>query len=207
MLFGLFKKNKEINKIKEEVQESFNLVKEDFNKVGKWIKHLDDNKEDTQKELEELKKQIFTIQNEIEEIKDFISLFGAKISKQQQTTGVKQTGVVGVQTAVQTAVQTSILENLTLMERAILWALVNSENRLSYEDLSVLLGKDKSTIRGQINAIKQKSESLISESRESNGKKRLFVTEEMKQFILKNAKVRVRQNKKVEKNSEKESVE
>ena len=59
------------------------------------------------------------------------------------------------------------------MERAIVWALLNADMRLSYEDLAALLGKDKSTIRGQINTIKQKNSNIIMEAREANGKKRL----------------------------------
>jgi hypothetical protein len=58
-----------------------------------------------------------------------------------------------------------------------------------------MLGKEKSTIRGQINAIKQKSE-VIKESVEKNGKKRLFIPEEIKEKMLKKAKVRVSSSKK-----------
>jgi hypothetical protein len=202
-MFGLFGHKKEISKLKEEVQTSFDSVKEDFSKVGKWISHFDDKHGKHQEELAEIKQQIFVIQNEIDDIRDFISMFGSKISKQQQTTGTKQTGVEGTQIAVQTAVQTGILEDLSLMERAIVWALVNANpKKLSYEDLSVLLGKDKSTIRGPINTIRQKSEGLIEEQREANGKKRVYISEEMKQFILKNAKVRVKSSKKTKEDEE-----
>ncbi len=41
--------------------------------------------------------------------------------------------------------------------------------RLSYEDLASLLGKEKSTIRSQINMIKQKEERIIEETVEKNG--------------------------------------
>ncbi len=186
--------------MKEEIHNSFEAVKQDFTKVGQWISHFDAKHETHKTDLQDIKKQLFIMQNEIDEIKDFISLFGSKISKQQQTTGIKQQGVNGAQMVVQTAVQTSVLENLTLMERAIIWALVNSETKLSYEDISVLLGKDKSTIRGQINAIKQKSDGLILEAKELNGRKRLYIPEKMKQIILKTAKVRVRDNKKRKEN-------
>jgi predicted transcriptional regulator len=203
-MFGLFRKKEDNNKLKEEIHKSFDAVKQDFSKVGQWISHFDSKHEIHANELQDMKKQIFVMQNEIDELKDFISLFGSKISKQQQASGTKQQGVVDAQTVVQTTVQTGILDNLTLMERAIIWAMVNSETKLSYEDISVLLGKDKSTIRGQINAIKQKSEGLIMEARELNGKKRLYIPEEMKQIILKSAKVRVRSNKK---RSENEKIE
>lgn len=195
-MFDWFKKRDTDNKLKEEIHKSFDSVKQDFAKVGQWISHFDVKHETHSEELESIKKQIFVMQNDLQEIKDFISLFGTKISKQQQALLNKQQGVVEAQTVVQTAVQTNNLENLTLMERAIVWTLVNSENKLSYEDIAVLLGKEKSTIRGQINAIKQKSEGLIEESRELTGKKRLYVPEEMKQIILKNAKVRVKNSKK-----------
>ena len=195
-MFGWFRKKEDKGKLQEEIKRSFDAVKDDFNKVGQWITHFDEKHKGYNEDLEAIKKQIFAIQNEIDDIKDFVSLFGSKISKQQQTTAIKQHHVSGVQEPVQTAVQTAALENLTLMERAIVWALVNSENKLSYEDLAVVLGKDKSTIRGQINTIKQNSESLIEESREANGKKRVFIPEDMKQIILKNAKVRVKSQKK-----------
>ena len=106
-MFGFFKKKDE-STIKEEVQKSFDAVKEDFNKVGQWISHFDGNDKQQNEDIGELKQQIFVLQNEIDDIKDFISLFGTKISKQQQPLGIKQTIVSDVQSTVQTAVQTSI---------------------------------------------------------------------------------------------------
>jgi hypothetical protein len=67
--------------------------------------------------------------------------------------------------------------------------------KLGYDDLSAILGKEKSTIRGQINAIKAKSEGLIEESIEKNGKKRVFIPEEIKEKVLKKQKVRVSESK------------
>ena len=63
--------------------------------------------------------------------------------------------------------------------------------RLSYDDLAAMLGKERSTIRGQINSIKQKSESLIEENIEKNGRKRVYIPENMKEKIIKKTKVRV----------------
>ena len=68
------------------------------------------------------------------------------------------------------------------------------------------MGKEKSTIRGQINTIKSKSEGLIEESIEKNGKKRVFIPEEIKEKMLKKQKVRVSESKNIkkqEKNEEK----
>ena len=198
-MFGLFGHKKKVEKLRDEVQDSFNHVKKDFNKVGEWIKHLDEKHINHDDEIKQIKEQLMAIHGDLIEIKDFISFFGPQISKglskQHQTPTLKQPASGAVQTPVQTTVQTDILENLTVMERAIVWALINSEMRLSYEDLAALLGKDKSTIRGQINVIKQKKEGLIEEVREFTGKKRLYIPEEIKELVVKNVKVRVKKVK------------
>jgi hypothetical protein len=207
-MFGWFKKKSDTDKLEKEVKDSFNNVKQDFSKVSQWIKHLDGKQAQDESEISQLKAQLGAMQTDLEDIKDFISFFGPKMSKQSfkqpQTASGKQGGVEVVQTPVQTAVQTGVLSNLSVMERAIVWALVNSEMDLSYEDLAAVLGKDKSTIRGQINAIRQKSEGLIEERIESNGKKRLCVPEQMRAFIIKSVKVRVKSKKKQEKTEKNE---
>ena len=199
-MWKLFGHKKRVDKLKEEVQDSFNHVKKDFNKVGEWIKHLDDKHTLHNNDISNIKDQLLTIQEDIIEIKDFISFFGPQLSKnaskQTQTGAYKQTTHDAVQTPVQTPVQTDILDNLTVMERGIVWALLNSEMKLSYEDLAALLGKNRSTIRGQINTIKQKNEDLIMEHRELSGKKRLYIPEEIKSKIIKNVKIKVKSTKK-----------
>ena len=194
-MLGLFGHKKRIDKLRGDVQDSFDHVKKDFNKVGEWITHLDDKHTSHENEVSDIKDQLLTIHEDLMELKDFVSFFGPQLSKglskQKQTGRDKQALPVVVQTPVQTAVQTGVLDNLTVMERAIVWALLNSEMKLSYEDLAALLGKDKSTIRGQINAIKQKNEGIVMEIKESNGKKRLYVPDEVRSMIVKSVKVKV----------------
>ena len=190
-MWDLFGHKKRVDKLKVEVHDSFDHVKKDFNKVGEWIKHLDDKHESHENDISIIKDQLLTIHEDLMELKDFVSFFGPQISKglskQLQTGVVKQPTHEIVQTVVQTAVQTDILDNLT--------ALLNSDMKLSYEDLAALLGKDKSTIRGQINAIKQKNEGLVKETREINGKKRLHIPEEIRTMVIKNIKVKVKRQK------------
>ena len=97
-----------------------------------------------------------------------------------------------VQTAVQTpSVQTGILgklKSLTPTERNLVWSMVNTDLKLSYEDVSVILGRDKSTVRGLMNNVKRKYEDLISESTEESGKKRFFVEDSVKNEIMKGFK-------------------
>lgn len=194
---------KEVKKLKQEVGESFDHVKRDFNKVGDWIKHIDGIQGEQKEDILELKNDLYEMRKDLEDIKNFISFFGEKVSNQSQTSVGKQTTRETVQTPVQTAVQTSFLDGLTVMERAVIWALLNADMKLSYEDLAALLGKGKSTVRGQINSIKQKSD-IIEEITEKSGKKRLYIPENVRQILIKQVKVRVKDEKKA-KNAKSES--
>ena len=202
-MWKFFGHKKKVEKLKGEMQDSFNNVKKDFSKVGEWIRHLDDKHALHGEDISTIKDQLLSIQNDLLEVKDFVSFFGPRLSrdlsKQTQTKTIKQSSVGIVQTVVQSDVQTDVLSNLTVMERGIVWTLLNSDMRLSYEDLAALLGKNKSTIRGQINIIKQKNSGLIMESREFSGKKRLYVPDEIKANIIKSVKIKVNQSKRVKK--------
>jgi hypothetical protein len=73
--------------------------------------------------------------------------------------------------------------------------LLNSDMKLSYEDLGAMMGKDPATVRGQINGVKQKCEGLIEEQIEKNNKKRLFIPEKLRNTLLKKVKVRVKKRR------------
>ncbi|PNX47591.1 MAG: hypothetical protein BV456_10795 [Thermoplasmata archaeon M8B2D] len=199
-MFGFFGQRRRFNELKEELKDSFDHVKKDFDKVGEWIKHLDDKNDSHEKDISFILGDLLSVKQDLAEIKEFVNFFSPQISgslsKQTQTRGVKQTKGSDVQTGVQTGVQTEILSKLTVMERAIVWALINSEMNLSYEDLAALMGKDKSTIRGQINSIRQKDSGLIREVRETTGKKRLYIPESERFKILKRAKIKIKEGRK-----------
>ena len=190
---------KEIELVKEEVKNSFFNVKEDMDKISQWVTHLHTKDISREGDLSQVKIDLSTMKQEINELKELISVLTQSDSEEVFKTPVqnkhKQTVVGGVQTPVQTPVQTDILDNLTVMERGIVWALLNSEMKLSYEDIAALLGKEKSTIRGQINSIKQKNKGLIMEYKELTGKKRVYIPEEMREKVIKSVKVRVNKGK------------
>jgi predicted transcriptional regulator len=206
MLFG-FGSKKRVKQLEEDVKNSFKDVKKDFEHVGKWIKHLHGKHDSVEDILNSLKIELSTIRNEFDELKEHVGIREIEREHKQvfkkQTAVDKQTGVYGVEKDVQTPVQTGvfygILNGLSSNERMILFTLMNSDMKLSYEDVARLLGKERSTIRGQINAIKRKSEGLIQEMQESNGKKRIYVSEEVKEKLAKYAKVRVKEKKKYKK--------
>jgi len=202
-MFGWFFGKKEAERIKEETKKGFESVKKDIASVTGWIKHLDSEKNFQKKEIEEVKEILSTIRDEIEGLKNVVAMMNElepnKVFKTPKQVFNKQTAVYPVQTGVQTGVQTPNLEQFSITERAILWILLNTDMKLSYDDLAAMLGKEKSTVRGQINAIKQKSESLIEEIIEKNGKKRVYISEEIKEKLLKKSKVRVKNTKKSEK--------
>lgn len=209
-MFKWFSWKKESKKIKEETKTGFDLVKKDIASVTGWIKHLDSEKNIHKRDIDQIKEDLSYIKNEIESMKSIISIVSEvrpkQVFKTQRALLDKQTPVYSVQTGVQTGVQTPNLEQFSITERAILWILLNAEIKLGYDDLSAILGKEKSTIRGQINTIKSKSEGLIEEAIEKNGKKRIYIPEEIKEKMLKKSKVRVgvsKNKKKYEQNDEK----
>jgi hypothetical protein len=202
-MFGWLK-NRRVEELEEDTKKSFSAVKDDINSVGKWIKHLDNKDKQLFDLVYSLKEELASIRDEVEALREGVDLAVEDEKNKQVFKKLpvlsKQTGVEGVQEAVQTAVQTDniydFLKSLSGNERLIVFTILNSEMKLSYEDIALLLGKDKSTIRGQINAIKQKSEGLVEEITEKNGKKRVYIPEEIKQKLQKYAKVRASPGKK-----------
>ncbi|MEM4703200.1 MAG: hypothetical protein QXP53_01820 [Candidatus Pacearchaeota archaeon] len=184
--------------IKEELKISFDAVKQDINKIGSWISHLHARDTHHDKKLEQISEEILKIKEDIDDIKSFISFFDSKLTskvfKHPQTGVYKQPAVERVQTGVQTGVQTPFfnhfLKNLSVSERTIVWVILNSEMKLSCDDIAALLGKDKSTVRGQINSIKRKQEGLILEQFEKNGKKRYYIEEKVRELLLKDLRTR-----------------
>ena len=199
-----FSKKKEIESLKKDARNSFDSVKKDINSINGWINFLDLEKNNHKQHIDDIKEDLSSIKEEITNLKNIISFMGElKIggaSKTPKQVFNKQTAVYPVQTAV----QTPNLNHFSITERAILWVLLNTDMKLSYDDIAAMLGKERSTIRGQINTIKQKSENLIEEEIERNGKKRVFIPEEMKEKMLKKTKVRVKEREKASKNKKEE---
>ena len=202
-MFGWFFGKKEVEQLKEDTKNGFESVKKDMASVTGWIKHLDSEKNLQQKEVEDVKEILSSINDELEGLKNVVAMMNElkpnRVFKTPRQVFKQQTGVYAVQTGVQTAVQTPKLDHFSITERAILWVLLNTDMKLSYDDLAAMLGKERTTIRGQINRIKQRSEGLIEEIVEQNGKKRVFIPENIKEKMLKKTKVRVGKEKKVRK--------
>lgn len=212
-MFGwLFGKKDKV--FEQKTRNAFLGIKEDFDKVGDWVKHLDKRDKQLFDALDALKIDLSTIRDEVDSLKEAISLVNFETKNKQllKKTAVlhKQTAVEPVYESVQTPVQTGslydILNDLSANERLIVFTLLNAHDgmKLSYEDIARLLGKERATIRGQINAIKQKSEGLLEEIIEPNGKKRVFIREEVRNKLLKYAKVRVSDGEKTAKKGKKQ---
>lgn len=198
-MFGFFRKKvekQEFEHLKEAVQTGFNSAKQDATNMSSWIKHLDTNDEALKGNISDINDELATVKSELEDVKNMLSIMGKRpMFKQEQTVFNKQTVFKGVLNSVQTGVQTVFLDKLSSTERAIVFVLLNSDMKLSYEDLAAMLGKRKATIRGQVNSIKQKSEGLIEEQISENNKKRVYVPEDVKSILLKKEKVRAKTKK------------
>jgi len=191
---------KGVKKLEDETRNSFSEVKRDMNSVGKWLKHLDSRDKQLFDLVNSIRIDLSSVREEIDGLREGLDLLSdaeenKQLFKKLPVLG-KQTAVEDVQEAVQTAVQTGniyeILKSLTSNERLIVYTLLNNDMKLSYEDIALMLGKEKATIRGQINSVKQKCEGLIEEVVEKNGKKRVYVPEDIKGKLAKYAKVRVK---------------
>lgn len=218
-MFDWFFKKRD-KKVDDKVKSGFEAVKKDFDKAAAWIKHLDERDKQLFDAINSLRVDLSSVQDDVSALREAVDLasFSEKNKQLFKKTAVlqKQTAVLDVEEPVQTAVQTGnlyeILNNFSSNERLILFTLMNADEgmKLSYEDLARLLGKERSTIRGQINAIKQKSEGIIMELTEPNGKKRVYISEEVRNKLQKYAKVRVRkgpkEGKKGKKNEESEEM-
>ncbi len=211
-MFGFFKTKNKIEEVRKETKLGFETVKKDIFSVGEWIKHLDSEKKVHKKDLDVIKSDLSSMKEEIDELKTLVSTI-LDLNTNSHLNGLfksnkpllnKQTDVSYVQTVIQTGIQTPNLKNFSVTERAILLVLLNTDMKLSYEDLAAMMNKEKSTIRGQINSIKSKSEGLIEETVEKNGKKRVFIPLELKEKILKKQKVRIKPLKNKEENQKKE---
>jgi predicted transcriptional regulator len=200
--FGKKRDDDRVEKLSDNIKSSFDAVKDDFKKAADWISHLHSKDNEQSKKISDFDGRLSSIENEINEIKTFISFFSTRMSKQvfkhEQTVVDKQTVVEGVQTPVQTAIQTAFLGNLSVMERAIVWIFLNTDMKLGYEDVAAILNKDKSTIRGQLNSIKNKSD-ILEEVMEKNGKKRYFIPEKVREMFL--SKIRAEKKRKVKSES------
>ena len=197
-MFGwLFRK--EIKNFKEETKIGFIQVKKDMDSVGTWIKHLDNQDKQLLDLLNSLKLDLSYIKEDIDGLRIGLENINEGVQNRQVFKKLpvldSQTDVENIQKAVQPVVQTDniygILKNLSGNEKLIVMTIMNNEMKLSYEDIALLLGKERSTIRGQINSIRQKSEGLIEEIIEKNGKKRVYIPVEIKEKLSKYAKVRV----------------
>ena len=193
-MFNFFSKKaqkKDLDELKQAVQTGFNSVKQDLGNTSTWIKHLKSNEEGLKEDISDIHEELASVKEELESLKNVLAIVGkGGVFKQQQTVFNKQTPYNGVLNTVQTGVQTVFLDNLSTTERAIVFVLLNSDMKLSYEDLAAMLGKRKATIRGQINSIKQKGEGLIEEVVGENNKKRIFIPDQTKEILLKREKVR-----------------
>jgi len=191
MVFNFFKRNKsKIDKkfldINDSLKNSFFKIKEDMFSLSSHLDSLHGHKKEHEKILESLDNRLKIIERAIENnLSDHVIVQTQSLSKQLQTSvRPKRTSI---------AVQTEVLESLrrlTPMERSLVWALLNTELKLSYSDLSTILGKDESTVRGQVSNAKRKIEGLILEKSESNGQKRFYIEEKIKDKVMKKYKLK-----------------
>ena len=180
--------NKKFSDLNDSLKNSFSNIKEDMFSLSSHVETLHGHKKDHSELIEDLDSRLKTLEGFIEEVLTNPMLVQTdNLSKQTQThVRPKRTSAL---------VQTDILDSLkrlTPMERSLVWALLNTDLRLSYRDLARILGKDESTARGQVSNIKRKIDYLILEKSENNGQKRFYIEERIKNKIMKKYRVKTK---------------
>ena len=109
-MFGLFKSWRKVEKLEQDTRKSFSDVRKDFEGVGKWVKHLDAKDKQLFDILSEIKRELASINDELDGVKEALSVMNLAQEHKQvfKKTAVypEQGGVYSVQEPVQTAVQT-----------------------------------------------------------------------------------------------------
>ncbi len=201
-MFGFFKKrddsvHKRIDDLHESLASSFSNLKKDMNEVSNWITHFKEKHKTHDESFEKVHQRLENIEKELEDIKAVWTRVQTGVQ-----TRVGQTDVRLKQMSVQTNTLEK-LKNLSVTERQIVWIMLNSETKMTYDEFYMILGKNKSTLRGQINNIKLKSPGLIKEVVENDGTKRFYIDEDVKNEILnKGKKIEVQAKRKGKNKSE-----
>lgn len=183
MVLWFFKKkdytaHKKIEDVNKSLTNSFSNLKKDMKEVGGWITHFKNKHDNHDSKFEELCLRVANIEKDVEAMKNAWTRVQTGVQTRVQKTDVRFKRM---------SVQANTLEklrNLTVMERGIIWVFLNSETKVKYEDLCLALGKNKSTLRGQINSIKLKSPELIKEEVENDGTKKFYIEESLKEEIV-----------------------
>ncbi len=157
MVWWLFKKRdnleQKFDNLHNSLHDSFSNIKRDVDTVNKWLGHFKNRHHEHDQKLELLSQRISTIEEFLEDIPDVwkgvqTAVQTGGVSKQLQTDSrPNNCPKLSKQLSKQYEEMTLIekIRKLTIMERAVVWALVNTDLKLSYEDLGKALGKDKST--------------------------------------------------------------
>jgi len=138
-MFWIFKIKKRVDEVNVETKKGFETVKKDISSISEWIKHLDQEKKNQKLIIDNLKEDLSSVQEEIEGIKNIVSLsvdlntntLFKQPFKTTRAASNKQTAVYPVQTGVQTGVQTPKLSSFSITERAIILVLLNADMNLS----------------------------------------------------------------------------
>jgi len=69
-MFWLTSGKKRVEEVRQETKKGFESVKQDINSIGKWIKHLDTEKNTQKEEIDYLRDELSSIKDELENLKN-----------------------------------------------------------------------------------------------------------------------------------------
>src|SRR3989338_9401690 len=73
-MFGLFGNSKKVKKLENETRKSFSEVRKDFEGVSKWVKHLNNSDKQLFDLVNDLKRELSTVKDDLDGLKEAVSL-------------------------------------------------------------------------------------------------------------------------------------
>lgn len=178
-IFGKKEEAKKIDRLHNHVSESFSRVKDDINKIGVWIRHLDEHKNKHYNRLEEFEKRLLILE-------DIIHF------REKKEPGIERSSVQAFNRIQSRSVQSfmnvqsleTLSEIITPKEKKVIMCLLEAEMPLEYVDIAKKLGISIITTRRHINDIKKSGFKIEEKMNVDTKRKIFFIKNEVKNAIL-----------------------
>ena len=174
-IFGKKRDDRKIEDIHQKVSESFSRVKNEFEKVGGWIKHLDEHKQKHHHRLEDLENRLLLLEN---------AVHGSERNERSSIQSFNRVQSRSIQSFMNVQSLSELSDKITPKEKKVILCLLEAKMPLEYADLAKKLGVSIVTTRRHINDIKKVGFSIEEKMNVDTKRKVFFIRNEVKRSLL-----------------------
>jgi len=172
MVFWLFKKRDDkLKELHERVSNSFENVRGDLSKVGMWIKHLENHRNEHSKKFDKIHERLDAIEEilskNLEEHSNVQSFNRVQARSNQSFMNIQ-----------------SLNDLITPKEKQIIMCLLDAEKPLEYKEIAKMGGISIITARRHLNDIKRSGLKIEEKRNIESNRKVFFIKNEVKNAIL-----------------------